>query len=146
MHAIAAHSVEYSPEEFLMHARKRLSVTLQSSNADIAQLAMQQYHLRQHAANTGSFDHHERERDARHRIYSQPADGDRLARKVSLVVQAAELQAFQREAAAARTASAASASSHSDSSDLPFVHERRVGFADVVVQQPRTVRTVVEVC
>ena len=124
LHTMAAHSKEYSPADFLLHARKRLSVALQSSNADIAQLAMQQHHLRQHAANQGAFDHNQRQRDAHLRIYAQPANGDQLARRVSIMVEAADAQARERE-------EAMESQLQSDSCQLAFVHERRVAFADV---------------
>ena len=123
LHTMAAHSKEYSPADFLLHAHKRLSIALQSSNADIAQLAMQQHHLRQHAAsNQGSFDSNQRRHNAHFRIYAQPANGDQLARRVSIVVEAADAEAREREEAME--------SLPSDSCQLAFVHERRVAFAD----------------
>jgi len=123
LYTMAAHCKEYSPREFLLHAHRRISVALQSSNADIAQLAMQQHHLRQHAANQASFDHNQRVRDAHLRIYAQPADGDQLARHVSIAVTTADVHAREREEELL--------SQPSDSCRLSFVHERRVGFADI---------------
>jgi len=122
LHTMAAHSKEYSPAEFLTHAHARLSVALQSSNADIAQLGIEQLHLRQHAGNPYQFDAHQRERDRRNAQYSQPANGDQLHRRVRLIVQAADAKAADREEE--ETAAA-------DESALAFLHERRVGFADV---------------
>jgi len=123
LHTMAAHSTEYSPAEFLTHAHARLSVALQSSNADIAQLGIEQLHLRQHAGNPYQFDAHQRERDRRNAQYAQPANGDQLHRRVSLIVQAADAKA-----AADREEEAIAAA---DESALAFLHERRVGFADV---------------
>ena len=99
-----------------------LSVALQSSNADIAQLAMQQFHLHQHAANKCTYEIARNEHWVRTTKYAQAADGDQLARRVSLVVQAAECKALER----ADLMGAAS-----DSAALAFVHERRVGVADI---------------
>jgi len=124
LRTMSVHSVEYSPSDFLLHAHKRLSVALQSSNADVAQLAMQHFHLHQHAANKISY---EAKRDihwARTTKYAQAADGDQLAQHVSLAVQSAECQAQQR--AADRMDESASAAGQ-----LAFVHQRRVGVADI---------------
>lgn len=122
LQTMSAHSVEYSPADFLLHAHKRLSVALQSSNADIAQLAMQQFHLRQHAANKSSYDLWQRKHEERVRAYAQPANGDRLAASISAFVQAADMQAMERHESLLPV---------SDPSRLAFVHQRRVGHADV---------------
>ena len=53
---LASFSRSFSPRQFLLHAYRRLSVTLQSSNANISLLAMQQLHLQQHARNRWTFD------------------------------------------------------------------------------------------
>jgi hypothetical protein len=119
LHIIAAHSQEYTAADFLTHAHSRLSVALQSSNADIAQNGMQLFHLRQHAANKCQFDISQQARDARNRMYSQPAHGDQLATRVSLSVHAADAAAAEAEHLGAEGESA-----------LPFTHERRVAFAD----------------
>jgi hypothetical protein len=122
LQTLSAHSVEYSPADFLLHAHKRLSVALQSSNADIAQLAMQQYHLRQHAANKNTYDTCQRKHDERSRAYAQPADGDQLAQRVSLSVAVADAQALGREEERL---------SDPDSDRFAFVHQHHVGFADI---------------
>jgi hypothetical protein len=129
LQTMAALSVEYSPSDFLLHAHKRLSVALQSSNADTAQIAMQHFHLHQHSSNKWN---HEMKRDehwARTTKYAQAADGDALARQVSIVVQAAECQAQQRAACADAT---------DDADRLAFVHQRHVGVADIArsISQP----------
>jgi len=135
LYTMAAHSKEYSPAQFLTHAYARLSVALQSSNADIAQLGMEQLHLRQHAANPNQFDCSQRERDRRNAQYAQPEDGKKLERRVSLIVQAAEAKAetaavAEREAEEEEAAASASALGSSFSA-FAFLHEHRVAFADV---------------
>lgn len=114
---------------FLLHAHKRLSVALQSSNADTAQLAMQQFHLHQHAANKSTFEAQRQRHWIRTTSYAQAADGDQLARRVSLIVQAAECQAMER---AELTESA------SDDDRLAFVHQRHVGIADIAGSTSRS--------
>ena len=89
LHTMAAHCKEYSPREFLLHAHHRISVALQSSNADIAQLAMQQHHLRQKCVFSSEYDQDQRKHDARDAAHARPAHGDQLARRVSLTVHAA---------------------------------------------------------
>jgi hypothetical protein len=48
LNQLAPHARQHTPQQFLRHAYDRLSVTLQSSNADISQMRMQQLHLAQH--------------------------------------------------------------------------------------------------
>jgi hypothetical protein len=122
LRTMAAHSTEYSPSDFLLHAYKRLSVALQSSNADVAQLAMQHFHLRQHAARKDSYDAQHAIHMERVSKYAQAADGDQLARQLQPIVEAAEAQAWLAEDAAEAASNPAA---------LAFVHERRVAIADI---------------
>jgi hypothetical protein len=113
---------DYTPSEFLLHARRRLSVTLQSSNADVAQLAMQRFHLIQHASNRGTYQHSLQLADERNKRYAQPHNGDRLATKIRGVVAEAEARAsFVDELACL----------DDESESAPFVHSHRVSFADL---------------
>jgi hypothetical protein len=127
LRTMAAHSTEYSPSDFLLHAHKRLSVTLQSSNADVAQHAMQQFHLRQHAANTRTYDIHQALHLERASRYAQPAQGDRLAQQLQPIMEAADVQALQAEHATEAACHAA---------PLAFVHARHVGIADITSSIP----------
>jgi hypothetical protein len=119
---LSVYAHDYSPAEFLLHARRRLSVTLQSSNADVAQLAMQRFHLIQHASNRGSYQHSLQLADERNKRYALPHNGDRLAQKISGVVAEAEARAsFLDELACL----------DDESESAPFVHSHRVSFADL---------------
>jgi len=116
---LSAFSQELSPREFLLHAHRRLSVTLQSSNADIAQLAMQHHQLAQHTTNRTLYDRWKALAAVRQAHYVKPYDGDKLARRVSLTVAAAEASATQLDELTVM-----------DESTQPFVHAHRVSFAD----------------
>ena len=96
LHTLAAHCKEYTPADFLQHAHNRISIALQSSNADIAQLSMQQHHLRQHCVFDREYDENQRRHDARNSAYAQPANGDQLERRVSMIVHAANAKARER--------------------------------------------------
>jgi len=78
---LASFSRSFTPRQFLLHAYRRLSVTLQSSNANISLLAMQQLHLQQHARNRWTFDR-QLSQQTRALGYAQPIDSDRLAREL----------------------------------------------------------------
>lgn len=120
---MAAHSMEHSPADFLLHAHKRLSVALQSSNANTAQLPMQNFHLHQLAAGMYMDEKNRDQHWARTTKYAQAAHGDQLTRQVSLVMQAAECHAQERAADLADAAS--------EAARLVFVHQRHVGVADI---------------
>jgi hypothetical protein len=76
LHALAKHSKEYSSKEFLLHARRRLSCALHSSNANIALLGIEQWHLQQHARNPCAHDAYVRERTVQLSYYAQLLDSD----------------------------------------------------------------------
>jgi len=122
LHTMAAHCKEYSPREFLLHAHHRISIALQSSNADIAQLAMQQHHLRQRCVFSSEYDQNQRKHDARNAANARPAHGDQLARRVSLTVHAA--------AAKAADLDDIDEAIRLGEPIIAFEHKRRVAFAD----------------
>jgi hypothetical protein len=126
LHNIAAHSTEYSPEDFLAHARKRLSVTLQSSNADIAQLAMQRFHLREQLTyRNARYGKEEQERDARNKRKSYPCDGDRLEVRVQEVLRNSRFVARMRGVSPSRDDIV------EPDSEVAFVHRSDMYSADV---------------
>jgi hypothetical protein len=145
LRTLAAHSKEYSPRAFLEHARKRLSATLQASNANIALECMQSFHLRQHAGNPAAYDSYQRKRIVG---YAAPADSDRLAGSMQGVLSAAAAQAADARAAAHRAAdrhsiagssSSGSSVAHSDPDAPCYVHAGPIGRADF---RPRLTRSV----
>lgn len=123
LHVLASHCKRYSKEAFLSHARKRLSVTLQSANANLSQLAMQGFLLREHSHSNarGVYDWRQQQRDKHNAKLSLPEDGDRLARRVSLCVAVAAAEAEAEEADAGA------------GSPLDFTHDQRLAFADRTV-------------
>ena len=124
LHTLAAHSRQYTPQEFLRHAYDRLSVTLQSSNADISQMGMQQLHLARHAKNrhTHLASVHRRSTGGG---YSEPrTDADRLERRLQT----------QLGADAADEAAAAAAYLHRAAA---YEHDARIAFADFGVRDDR---------
>jgi hypothetical protein len=121
LHTLASHSKELSPQAFLLHAHKRLSVALQSSNANVAQLAMQQFHLHQHQSSRSGYDYYQQKVREEKLRYAIPEDGDRLARRVSYAITAAAAEAAELEEDAKRE------EEQRDS----FIHAHRVCFADV---------------
>ena len=80
--ALAQHSQEYPARAFLLHAHRRLSCTLQSSNANIALLAMQQWHLSQHAKDSRTHERHLERRAQTLSQYAEPHNSDLLWRQL----------------------------------------------------------------
>ena len=120
LQTLAAHSKEYSPAAFLLHARKRLSVTLQSSNANIAQLAMQQFHLHNNARNKSTYEAHLVKKASLG--YAQPIDADRLEHALQPTLQAASAAIIQQQQQLEQR-----------TSDRPnFIHPDRIGQVDCV--------------
>jgi hypothetical protein len=85
---LSVHSKELSAPAFLTHAHKRLSVTLQSSNANIAQLAMESLHLHQHLTGAESF-RRQQEQQRQHQHYTFPLNSDSIARRIEPTIAAA---------------------------------------------------------
>jgi hypothetical protein len=73
----------YTAQQFMTHAYNRLSVTLQSSNANVQLECMQQHLLREQQA---SPKHHsingEERHDERTTRYAEPKDSNKLARDI----------------------------------------------------------------
>ena len=132
LQTLASHSQEYTPVEFLQHAYRRLSCTLQSSNANIPQLAIQQLHLHRHAA-AGNYERWIR-RGKRSLTYAQPINADRLAKSMEHSIAAAEIRIQIDEEDDTRiiesSVSDSNSSSSHRSSTPTFVHHNPIGFAD----------------
>lgn len=118
LRTLAAHSREYTPAAFLLHARKRLSVTLQSSNANIAQLAMQQFHLHHHSRNPASYEAHLKKKAAIG--YCEPSNADYIDRCIQPTLQAASAAIINQQLA----------DSDNSSNTPSFTHDSRIAFAD----------------
>ena len=73
-------SKEYSPKQFLSHARRRLSATLQNSNANLALMALQELHQRQYLRHPGRA---LAQWDRRGSASARPVSSDRLAARLS---------------------------------------------------------------
>jgi hypothetical protein len=112
---LAGHSKEYTPKQFLTHAYNRLSVALQSSNANIALLSLQQLHLEQHARSPSEYAASQRAQAATG--YARPIDTDRLAQRVHSIVAGHSPDADDESEGAAPIP--------------PFVHDSRIAFVDV---------------
>ena len=95
---LSVHSKELSAPAFLTHAHKRLSVTLQSSNANIAQLAMESLHLHQHLTGAESF-RRQQEQQRQHQQYTFPLEL-RLDRSKDRADHRSRRRSLQRRAAA----------------------------------------------
>ena len=107
---LAGHSKEYTPQQFLLHAHRRISVVLQASNANIAFLGIQRLHLQQHHNNSNSYAAYERQRSI---PQARPVNSSALEFRLKPILLGAEhdLQL--------------------PSDGDAFVHQRRVAFADV---------------
>jgi hypothetical protein len=112
---LAGHSKEYTPKQFLTHAYHRLSVALQSSNANLALQAMQQFNLEQHSGSP--LRHAARRRDRTADGHVTPIDTDRLAQRVLPQIAGWEAEADEE--------------SECPASSPPFVHDSRIAFVDV---------------
>ena len=112
----------YTAKEFLLHAHKRISVTMQSANANIAQLAMQRFHLHHHAKNKSIYEAHLLKRAANPRPYSTPIDADELDKIIQPELQASHADFQERKHAAAEA--------KSDSRAAPFTHVDRMGLIE----------------
>ena len=96
---------------------------------------MQQHHLRQHCVFDREYDANQRRHDARNSAYAQPANGDQLERRVSMIVHAANAKARERGGGECRWTLALS----------PFIHQRRVAFADASSHQQPTAGLTIEI-
>jgi hypothetical protein len=114
---LAAHSQEYTPQKFLLHAHRRLSVVLQSSNANIALRGMQHLHLQQHHGSPERYAQYQRNRNV---AQARPLDSDMLERRMHSTVLAA-----------AASAAGSEAGDIIGDETLSFVHDGRLAFADV---------------
>lgn len=112
---LARHSREYSSASFLLHARKRLAVTLHSSNANVSLLAMQQQHLRQHMQAPSNVSR------ARH---ARPHDTDQLAARLAPILNSS----------AAPAAAVGASGSDVDDGDAAFVHGSLINSAGIIVR------------
>jgi len=119
---LSVHSKELSAPAFLLHARKRLSVTLQSSNANVAQLGMESFHLHSHLSSS-SFARQDRQM-RKHHAYTFPANADSIARRIQPTVDAADAN-FRDERQQAKDDDPAAPFQPS------FIHPDRVGQVDV---------------
>jgi hypothetical protein len=118
LRTLAAHSTQYTAKQFLLHAQNSISVTLQSSNANVALMCMQshfhRHHKQFHASNAARL---AARRHAASHTYFTPAHSDRLLQRL------------------APSLSAASASSHTadKASEEPncFVHANPIAYVDI---------------
>ena len=121
LQTLAALSKEYSPAAFLLHARKRLSVTLQSSNANIQQLAIQQFHLHNNARNKSTYEAHLVKKASIG--YAQPIDADRLEHAIQPALQAQSAAIIEEQQQQLQQRS---------SNKPNFIHPDRVGQVDCI--------------
>jgi len=124
---LSHYSREYTPRAFLLHARKRLSVTLQSSNANIALMGMQETHLRMHARKPSGHVSYAQKRAA-NMGYPQPRDSDQLRARMGPAV-------FSSGAAAAASVAEEHGDEESDEArDGEFQHASRVNTAGLTIR------------
>jgi len=124
---LSRYSREYTPRAFLLHARKRLSVSLQASNANIALLGMQETHLRMHSKNPSGYVSYAKRRAAT-MGYPQARDSDQLRAHIGPAV-------FSSGAAAAASVAEEHGDDESDESrDGEFQHASRVNTAGLIVR------------
>ena len=98
---------------------------MQSSNANIALIAMQQLHLQQHAKNKHSHQRQQRIHDERTDYYAQPFNSDHLQRQLNRVMS-------DTGTMDAATAAATSSDLIPDSTVSSFHHDQRISYAGVV--------------
>ena len=118
---LSLHSKEYSPQQFLQHAYRRLSVTLQTANANIAALGIQRLHLHQHHGNPNRYAQYERNKQMIPLAY--PRNTSRIERKNQHILDAAESAAYSADSGMDDESTA----SHS------YTHPMHMNFADVSV-------------
>jgi hypothetical protein len=127
---LAKASKEYSPKQFMTHAYNRLSVTLQSSNANVQLECMQQHLLREQQANKSSFDEWRRNHWERTTKYAEPKDSNKLARDIARMMGVAHAHtATTTTTTHAASLESSSSPSSSSQSDTPFVHAVTSGLA-----------------
>ena len=129
---LSKHCEEYEPAEFLRHAHDRLSACMQTSNANIQQLAMQDFHLL-HARPHSQVAVLRRLAiaSATRGTYCQPLNSDRLAQQLETKLQQhSDVTAAARENAHPSSSISddwglAAAAAPGMSDRQPFVHADR---------------------
>jgi hypothetical protein len=132
-------SKEYTAQQFMTHAYNRLSVTLQSSNANVQLECMQQHILREQQANPHSFDHWIRKKVERTGRYAEPKDSNKLAKDIERAMNVADAEisptpTTTRTPSPQPVSSSSSSSSQplSSQSEPPFIHANTSGRAGVL--------------
>jgi hypothetical protein len=122
LHLLASHSKEYTPSEFLRHAYRRLACTLQSSNANIPLLAIQQLHLHRHSLKIEKFGQRNFRGKQDSFGYAQPINSDQLRKSLEPELSLSEgRRNYQQN----------ENDEEGNSESTPtFIHDNQIGFAD----------------